>query len=197
MTLSAGRRLRLTSILLGLLVTANALSARQSPDRWQQLAATLHEAQIANQVPALGLALFDAGQPVLIGGYGAADAQTPFRWGSISKSFTALGVLQLAERGLVDLDAPLRDYVAAGAYVNPWAPAQPVRLIHLLELSAGLSDLSGAEFNDNAPYPLAQALARNAGERILRWPPGLQHSYSKVAPGLSAAVIEAVSGRTF
>ena len=77
MTLSAGRRLRLTSILLGLLVTANALSARQSPDRWQQLAATLHEAQIANQVPALGLALFDAGQPVLIGGYGAADAQTP------------------------------------------------------------------------------------------------------------------------
>ncbi|MCZ6459231.1 MAG: serine hydrolase [Gammaproteobacteria bacterium] len=197
MTLSAGRRLRLTSILLGLLVTANALSARQSPDRWQQLAATLHEVQIANQVPALGLALFDAGQPVLIGGYGAADAQTPFRWGSISKSFTALGVLQLAERGLVDLDAPLRDYVAAGAYVNPWAPAQPVRLIHLLELSAGLSDLSGAEFNDNVPYPLAQALARNASERILRWPPGLQHSYTNVAPGMSAAVIEAVSGRTF
>lgn len=202
MTISAGHPLRLTLTVLcvlatGVLVTGRSLTAAQAPDRWQKLAARLHEVQIANQVPALGLVVFDAGQPVLIRGFGTADADTPFRWGSISKSFTALGVLQLAEQGRLDLNAPLRDYIGTGAYVNPWAPAQPIRLIHLLELSAGLGDLSGTEFNDNTPYPLAQALARNAAERIVAWPPGLQHSYTNVAPGLSAAVIEAASGRAF
>lgn len=197
MTNSASRRLRLTAIVLGVLITSNALSATAALDRWQKLAAQLHELQIANQVPALGLALFDAGRPVLVRGFGTADAHTPFRWGSISKSFTALGVLQLSEQGRLNLNAPLRDYIETGAYVNPWAPAQPVRLIHLLELSAGLGDLSGAEFNDNTPYPLSRALARNADGRIVRWPPGLQHSYTNVAAGLSAAVIEAVSGRVF
>jgi len=54
-------------------------------------------------------------------GHGVADIaskepitqDTVFRIGSITKTFTAIAVLQLWERGLVDLDAPANDYLRA------------------------------------------------------------------------------------
>jgi CubicO group peptidase (beta-lactamase class C family) len=50
------------------------------------------------------------------GGWGqGVDADTPFVLGSISKSFTALAVMQLVDRGDVGLDAPVRRYVPDSA----------------------------------------------------------------------------------
>lgn len=162
-----------------------------------QLAAELDEIRRQNQVPAMGLAIFDAGRPVLIAGYGNASADTPFRWGSITKSFTGLAALTLTRRTAVALETPIREVLGEGYYVNAWAAGHPVRLQDLLALSAGFADLSRAEWNDNEPLPLWSALERFETERRTQWPPGLQHSYSNVAPGLTAAVIERASGMPF
>ena len=140
----------------------------------------------------------DRNQPALVQVWGeGVDAQTPFRWGSISKTFTALALLRLVEQGKVTLDDPASRFLPADSFHNPWAASQPLRLLHLLELSAGFSDLSGVEFNLKKPLSLADALALNPSARTSHWPPGLQHSYTNVNPGLSAAVIERVSGRSF
>ena len=127
--------------------------------------------------------------------FGNWTPDTPFRWGSISKSFTALGALSLVERGELALDTPVRTYLPDGVYANKWFPGRPLRLEHLLALTSGLGDLSGTEFNDNTPLPLTEALGRHV--RPLLWPPGLQHSYSNVPPGLTAGVIEQVSHQKF
>ena len=149
------------------------------------------------QVPAMGLGIFCDGQPLIIAGYGNASADTPFRWGSITKSLTGLAALKLIESTHVDVDTAIRPILGEGYFTNPWAASHPVRLGQLLALSAGLPDLTPAEWNDNEPQPLWQALQRHQDARILLWPAGLQHSYSNVPPGFTAAIIERVSGLLF
>ena len=71
--------------------------------------------------PAVGLAVavVRSGQPCSFHGYGLADlaSNTPisedtvFRIGSITKLFTAIAIVQLWQRGLVDLDGPANDYL--------------------------------------------------------------------------------------
>jgi CubicO group peptidase (beta-lactamase class C family) len=194
----SGRALRRPSaralcLIAGLMLTATLQAARD----WSSLAETLDELRSEGQVPAMGLVILDGGRPVLIRTFGVTTSATPFRWGSITKSFTALAALRLAREHHLALTTPIRPLLGPDLYVNPWAPIEPVRLVHLLELSAGFGDLSRIEFSDNEPRPLWQALARGAGERVTHWPPGLQHSYTNVPPGLTAAVIERVSGSSF
>jgi CubicO group peptidase (beta-lactamase class C family) len=148
-------------------------------------------------VPAMAVVLVDGSRPAVVRGLGTADARTPFRWGSITKSFTALAALTLVSQGRIALESPVRPVLGRDYYVNPWQDTRPVRLVHLLALSAGFGELTRAEWEDNTPRPLWAALARHADERIVLWPPGLQHSYSNVPPGLTAGVIERVSGHPF
>lgn len=186
-------------IALAVALVVAGLPAASTPaqaDDWASLAATLDALRAANSVPAYGLVILDGGEPALVHTVGAGP-DTPFRWGSITKSFTALAALQLAREHDVKLDSPIRPVLGPGYYINAWADDHPILLAHLLELSAGFTDLSRAELADNEPRGLWKALARNADERATRWPPGLQHSYSNVPPGLTAAVIERVSQTPF
>jgi CubicO group peptidase (beta-lactamase class C family) len=175
----------------------DAVGTTVCADAARQVATELEGLRRQEQVPAMGLAIFCNAEPVLISGHGNADVETPFRWGSITKSFTGLAGLRLTRTTAVDLDAPIRPILGPGYYRNPWAATEPVRLRHLLTLSAGLADLSRAEWVDNEPLPLSQALDRHQSDRRTHWPPGVQHSYTNVPPGLTAAVIEQRSGLPF
>ena len=126
-----------------------------------------------------------------------ATAATPLRWGSITKTFTALTVLGLSEAGLLDLQAPLGLYVDKAIWQNPWRQSNPIKVIRLLELRAGFTDLSRQEFNYNEPISLSDALALNPQHRTTRWPPGLQHAYSNMTPGLTQVLIEEQSGMSY
>jgi Beta-lactamase len=70
------------------------------------------------------------GQPV--------DENTVFRIASITKTFTAIAVLQFWERGLVDLDAPANDYLRAYRWCPPTRPSGRQTLRHLLTHTAGV-----------------------------------------------------------
>jgi CubicO group peptidase (beta-lactamase class C family) len=163
----------------------------------ERVAAQLRNLGEKFEVPAMGLSIFCDGQPLITAGYGNATADTPFRWGSITKSVTGLAALKLVRRTDITQTSPIRPILGKGYYDNPWAETHPVRLGHLLALSAGLPDLTRADWDDNEPRALWQALARHQDGRTVLWPPGLQHRYSNVPPGLTAAVIERVSGQLF
>ena len=95
----------------------------------QQLNARVGE--MLNRHPAVGLAVgvVRNGSLDFFSGHGLADIasrapvteDTVFRVGSITKTFTAVAVMQLVEQGLVDLDAPANDYLRAYRLV----PADP------------------------------------------------------------------------
>ena len=162
----------------------------------EKLAHDIDRARRDAAIPAAAVVLVRRGQPAIMHTWGATP-DTPFRVGSISKSFTALTMLTLAARGRVDLDAPARRIVGNDSYRNPFAAATPVRIRHLLELTAGFTDLSGSEFDDNRFLSLADALRLNPDNRTARWPPGLQHSYTNSTPGLTALAIERLTGKSF
>jgi CubicO group peptidase (beta-lactamase class C family) len=108
-------------------------------------------AGILNRRPAVGLALgvVDDGGLRFFQGHGLADiaSNTPitedtvFRIGSITKTFTAIAMMQLWERGLVDLDAPASEYLRGYRLVpaDPTWPAATVR--HLLTHTAGIPEV--------------------------------------------------------
>ena len=104
----------------------------------------MYPAGSSARIPGLALAIVRGDQIVYLKGYGRADAsgrpvtpQTPFLIGSITKSFTALAVMQLVEAGTVDLDAPVQRYIPWFRVADPRASAQ-ITVRHLLTMTSGL-----------------------------------------------------------
>ena len=166
----------------------------------RKLVAELRDIQEKYDIPALALVLMD-NNGVLFSNVFARNKtvtiNTRFRVGSITKTFTALTLLKLAEADKVSLVEPLKSLLPAGSYNNQWGRQAPLKALHLLEHTSGLSDLSALEFDSNVELSLTQALALNPDNRQTHWPPGTRHSYSNVNPGLSSLLIEQISGQSF
>jgi CubicO group peptidase (beta-lactamase class C family) len=106
---------------------------------------------ILNRHPAVGLAVAVVrdGAPERFSGHGMADIasgtpvteDTVFRVASVSKTFTAIAVMQLWERGLVDLDAPANRYLRAYRLVPARAGFRPATVRHLLTHTAGIREV--------------------------------------------------------
>jgi CubicO group peptidase (beta-lactamase class C family) len=115
------RGVHLTGLLV-CLATANVACGSDTKTTVTDAAARAHallSEQIAPKVPGVAAAVAVAGQLVWSDARGYADleagklvnASSRFRIGSISKSLTAAGLMQLVERGAIDLDAPVQHYV--------------------------------------------------------------------------------------
>ena len=68
-------------------------------------------------------------------------ADTHFRAGSISKTFIASAIVQLYLDDEIDLDTPVAEIAPEIQIDNAWEPADPVRVIHLLQHTAGFDDM--------------------------------------------------------
>jgi CubicO group peptidase (beta-lactamase class C family) len=107
--------------------------------------------EILNRRPAVGLAvgLVRDGSLEFFAGHGLADIashapvtqDTVFRVGSLTKTFTAIAVMQLREQGLVDLDAPANDYLSAYRLIPADPGWRPATVRHLLTHTAGIREV--------------------------------------------------------
>jgi CubicO group peptidase (beta-lactamase class C family) len=124
--------------------------------------------------------------------------QTPFIIGSLTKSFTALALMQLVEDGKVELDAPVQRYLPWFRVADPQASAQ-ITLRHLLNQTSGLPQLSGlrplADFDDSPDATERQAQALSTLK--LTRPVGSKFEYSNSNYNLLGLVIEAASGESY
>ncbi len=135
------------------------------------------------------------GEVVLKAGYGYADraARTPFtpdtvaQIGSITKTFTALAVSQLAAESRLDLDAPVRSYLRGAA-----EPAASTTLHQLMTHTAGLADYCGEDFE---PRTKAELFSRCMA-KPLEHAPG-KPVYSNMGFSIAAAVVEEISGKAW
>jgi CubicO group peptidase (beta-lactamase class C family) len=198
------------SVLAGVLAIAAArVAVAEAPPRdIDELRARVARVLLREHVPGAGIALVDGDRIVWAGGVGVADratgqpvtADTLFRAGSITKSFIALALVKLAERGRVDLDAPVARLAPELAIGNRWAAEQPITLAHLLEHTAGFDDMHPNEMYGplaSETLPLAVVLARNPASRIARWRPGSRFSYANPGYTVAAYVLEKVTGRPY
>lgn len=200
---------RLVALFLALWSAHGVAQAAETPPAPESLEAL--EQRIAaivadGGVPAASVALVSRDGVVWARAFGVADKasgraatpDTPFRAGSISKTVTALTAMRLVEEGRLDLETPLAVAVPEAAFRNPWEAEHPVRLVHLLEHTAGFDDVNQSEYRDRGEeIPLAEALAVDPYSRVSRWPPGQYFSYANSGAALVAAAIAAAAGRPF
>lgn len=151
------------------------------------------------RIPGVALAVVQGDKVIYAKGYGAADAtgrpvtpETPFILGSVSKSFTALAVMQLAGQGKVDLDAPVQRYVPAVP-----APQAGITVRQLLNQVSGIPTAAGqAQLMGDESSTMEQVMAAEAG-RSLSAVPGQTFQYSNYNYTLLGLVVENASGRKY
>ena len=130
---------------------------------------------------------------------------TVFRTGSLTKTMTAVAVMQLWEHGLVDLDAPASDYLRAFALVPARPDLGPVTVRHLLTHTSGIgywrrwSDLArpgfGSGIHARRPVPsLADYYRRGLPVEI---EPGTKWVYSNHGFATLGQIVADVTGQSF
>jgi len=212
------RRILLPAITLSLLIVGPAtLAFPQVEQKKEELPhpKTLEELQKAmkgvvekEHVTGAGVALVSNGQLLWCGGIGKADltanrdvtCDTEFRVGSISKTFVALALLKLQEDGRINLYSRLQDVALEIPMKNRWGGTNPVRVVNLLEHSAGFDDMQPSEIynrRERADYPLLDVFKRFQEPQDVRWPPGTRFSYSNPGYGIAGYLIEKITGQPF
>jgi CubicO group peptidase (beta-lactamase class C family) len=178
----------------------------EDPRSLAELDARLGRMIADGHIPGASIAIVEHGQVVLTKGYGYADvarhiratADTPFRAGSISKSFTAVAVMTLVEQKRLDLDAPIAKLVPEVRFVNPWEKTDPVRLVNLLEHTTGWPDISTRVLSkDGKGWSTLQGLQFTMAEFTSRWQPGRFTVYNNAGPAVAGFAIEKVTGETY
>ncbi len=155
----------------------------------------------ATGLPGAAVVVTEGTDIVHAGGYGTAPdgapvtAGTPMAVASVSKSFTALAVLRLAEAGELDLDDPVREHLPEFTMADPRAERITVR--HLLDQTSGMSDTEFASYSrgrDTLTLRGAVADLRGAG---LAAEPGTRWEYHNPNYQVAARLVEVVGGRPF
>jgi len=127
---SAGSHVKLLISWFLFSVAFACLSAAQDrlcPDKRTQIEAAVSKFMASTHVPGLSVAIVENGEYEWSAGFGFADAEnnapanehTLFRLASISKPLTATAAMQLWEKGVLDLDAPVQKYCPAFPQ-KPW-----------------------------------------------------------------------------
>ena len=121
------------------------------------------------------------------------DCETVFRIASVTKSFTAVRILQLRDAGLLDLDAPVSAYLPS-ARMTPAHWAAELRLRHLLAMSGGLpTDDAWADRLEALPAAEFDALLES-GIRLVR-APGTGYEYANLGWAMLGRIAERIDGR--
>jgi CubicO group peptidase (beta-lactamase class C family) len=159
----------------------------------------------AQRIPGLALGITENDRITYLRGFGKADdsgrpitPKTPFIIGSLSKSFTAMAIMQLVEAGKVELDAPVQRYL-------PWfrvADAEASGVItvrHLLNQTSGLSTKTGRSFQgsgDTTDAALERAVRKLKTVKLTA-PVGKTHQYSTINYSVLGLIVQVVSGRSY
>jgi len=158
----------------------------------------------AYHIAGAAIAIVKDGKLFFSKGYGYADMenkkpviadQTLFRTGSVAKLFTWVAVMQLVERGLIDLDADVNTYLQE--FKIPDTFPEPITMKHLLTHSAGFEDIftGMAVRNTKDIVPLGEYLSKHMPARVR--PPGQITAYSNHGTALAGYIVETVSGMPF
>jgi CubicO group peptidase (beta-lactamase class C family) len=169
----------------------------------KDLAPLIREAQERFKIPGISLVLAGNGEVLWAEGFGMADvarqrsatADTLYRAGSLAKPLTAIAVMQLAEKDLVDIDQPLAGYLPAFSIRSRFdTTAEPITVRSVLTHHGGLpTDLTKGMWTDQ-PFT---AVATKLREEYASFPPNLVFSYSNVGYTLLGHLVQQVSGLAY
>ncbi len=156
---------------------------------------------------AVSLAVFSGSEVIWARAYGwanieervAADARTIGRTGSISKSFTAVLMMQLVERGIIALDDPVSDYFPEiEGLAEPPARAEPITFRMLASHTAGLAREPGLEgAAAGSIYTWEEKVLFSIPTTRYQTSPLTEYSYSNIGFGILGLALSRAAGVPF
>ncbi|HEX8116418.1 MAG TPA: serine hydrolase domain-containing protein [Pyrinomonadaceae bacterium] len=206
---SAGARARAACALCLLALFSSSYAAAQQaarqealpPEKVRQIEALVAAEMSKQKIPGLTVAVVSDRRVRWSRGFGLQDIEnnvaarpaTVYRLGSISKPITAVAVMQLFERGRLDLDAPVQKYCPAFPE-KQW----PVTTRQLLGHLAGVRHYkSDEEFNSTRLYAsVTEGLSIFKDDPLL-FEPGTKYSYTTHGYSVLGCVVEGASGQKF
>jgi CubicO group peptidase (beta-lactamase class C family) len=195
-------RFVVVSILLDLMIGSHGLS---QPTR-EDVAARIDEylsAQTATGQFSGAVLVADDGQILFTGGYGTANIElsvpntslTKFRLASITKQFTAMAIMILQERGLLNVHDLISLYVRDCP--GTWAS---ITIHHLLTHTSGIPNFTSFAGNWpdywRTPHTLRETIALFKN-KPLNFTPGTSYEYSNSGYVLLGQIIEVVAGDSY
>lgn len=202
----------LLSVTLAAAVSAVSPAAAQAQFTPFEAAIARFDAEVAEGVAedaagAVSVAVFSGDRIVWSKGWGWADienreaatAETIGRTGSISKAFTAVLMMQLLERGLIELDEPVANHLpAVEGFVGRPEGAPPITFRMLASHTAGLErepELEGAA--SGSIYRWQEKILASIPTTGFQTPPGTEYSYSNIGFGTLGLALERAAGVPF
>ena len=179
-------------------------SAKDTPASFSDIDEYIQQQMQAEDIPGLAVVVVHEDEVVYLKGFGVTSLRTPspvtpqtvFDLASSSKSFTALAVLLLRDEGLIDLEAPVQQYLPDFQLSDPQASAQ-ITVRQLLHQTSGLPGIFSEPLvlfqGSDAMGKMIAALGR---VRLNR-PPGSSFEYADMNYCLLGALIEKVAGIPF
>ena len=164
-------------------------------------------------VPGLSITVSRNGKAVYSRGYGLRDIEkrepatenTIYGIGSVTKSFTSMAIMQLAEKGLIDIGKPVSDYLSD---FHPDDVSEKTTISHLMSHISGFPGLNASEImlfreveRDSSYIPMASFddfmafINGAAGER--HSPPGNRFFYWNEGYTILGKIIENLSGKAY
>lgn len=155
-------------------------------------------------IPGLAVVIVRDEQVVYEKGYGVTSLDNPtpvspravFDLASVSKSFTALGVLLLRDEGLIDLDSPLVLYLP-DFHLDDSQLSDKITVRHLLNQTSGLPAITTEPLAYYEGTDAMEDMVAALGDIKLNADPGEEFEYANLNYALLGALIEKVSGLTF
>jgi CubicO group peptidase (beta-lactamase class C family) len=160
----------------------------------------------AQRIPGLALGIVHGDRIVHVQGFTQAEkrpgrdvtSQTPFLIGSVTKSFTALAIMQLSEAGQLQLDAPVQRYLPWWRVADPVASTR-VTVRHLLYQVSGLSKATGNAYatSGDTHESALEDRVRALRDAELTQPVGTTWQYSNANYWTLGMIVQAVSGQSY
>lgn len=171
-----------------------AIAATSAPDLQQ----VLDQIRVDQEIPGVSVVVTQHDEVLFAGASGVADLETGRSMtpdtvlyaGSLSKLFTVVLTLQLAEQGKLSLDDVVEGIAVASQHDS-------IRVRHLLTHSSGLDREGNFNYWFNASFPDKSALASYLHDTDLASRPGEFVSYSNIGYAALGPVIEKASGQSF
>jgi CubicO group peptidase (beta-lactamase class C family) len=182
------------------------MSTRPAPETLARIDRYIRGLVARHAIPGAAFAVVEGGETLLAAGIGTTackggrpvSAHTLFRVGSVTKPITAVAVLQLAERGLIDLDAPVARYLPWFRTAGRTGGNASVTVRHLLNQTSGLPYSAWkTALADPSVKESLEAGVRALGRVPLLTPPGTKWAYANANYDTLGQIVAAVSGRPY
>jgi CubicO group peptidase (beta-lactamase class C family) len=173
-------------------------------DQFEPIRAAINKGLTESNLPSIAVAVARDGKIIWEQGFGLADREnrtpatehTLYSVASVSKPLTATGLMVLVQRGKIDLDKPLDDYLGEAKLKARIGNAADATVRRVANHTSGLPLHYQFFYDDESFHPPArdETIRRYAN---LVTPPGEQFQYSNLGYGLLDFVIERVGEKKY